>query len=717
MVAASVPLAVSPKRTWFHRILLALEYVYLMRFPLLAAAILALGLPYGFLFARAMFVGLFDAGGFWAFAFMVLMEFLVAWTIMVTIRLMLVYGASRFESLVGLGAREPGNLKWWHVVLFSLLALPTVVFTWIGSVGMETGTKIGGTALGLAGSLLILLGAAFFHFRIEHGGGKTAAMVLPAFRMMKHRTVDDSDWEARRWWIWKKMDTLFGRLPHELTDGLMRDGKSSDGSNKRFFRSGYEMAIIIFVLLLAIYGLGFFYSPSLVSENRQPAALFYLLFLLTLMTWFYFMAAFILDRLRLPVLTTLLVLSLLTGYVRTDHVFRVVQAPAHAELPAWEVIRKWNVGPRQGANRPVTVVATAGGGIQAAAWTAQVLTGLQAECGESGDFASSLLLVSSVSGGSVGAMYALAPYDNAGRYPSDAESLEKVRYNASRSSLSAAGWGMLYPDTLRTLPVLGSLIAEDWDRGWALENAWITGWSNPPNLRDWRQNVELGTRPAVIFNATAAESGERFLISSTELSTPGGMQFGRDYNGWDVPIATAARLSATFPYVSPIARASGGNEESKRVHVADGGYYDNSGMVSTLSWLTDAQKDLAGRTVILITIDSGSGGSAPGKTWSWQKQMVAPVATMLKLRTSSQQYRGAFEAALVKESLEKNGVKVILAPFTYTGDMPLSWHLNETQKKNVEQAWKTPTEQIVQAKKDVIAALGCKVPHQAEANK
>jgi hypothetical protein len=213
----------------------------------------------------------------------------------------------------------------------------------------------------------------------------------------------------------------------------------------------------------------------------------------------------------------------------------------------------------------------------------------------------------------------------------------------------------------------------------------------------------------VIFNATAAESGQRFLISSTELSTPGGIQFADAYNGWDLPVATAARLSATFPYVSPMARASAGNDEKSRLHVADGGYYDNSGIVSALSWLIDAEKELRGRTVILVTIDSNSGSPAVGRSWSWQKQIVAPVATMLNLRTSSQQYRGMFEADLVEESLESSGITIIPAPFTYSGDMPLSWHLNATQKRNVEQAWETPTNELLNSKNKVLAALECQV--------
>jgi hypothetical protein len=52
-------------------------------------------------------------------------------------------------------------------------------------------------------------------------------------------------------------------------------------------------------------------------------------------------------------------------------------------------------------------VAAAGGGIQAAAWTARVLTGLEEICAEKrpGRFVQSLKLLSGVSGGSVGIMY------------------------------------------------------------------------------------------------------------------------------------------------------------------------------------------------------------------------------------------------------------------------------------------------------------------------
>ena len=56
------------------------------------------------------------------------------------------------------------------------------------------------------------------------------------------------------------------------------------------------------------------------------------------------------------------------------------------------------------------MVTAAGGGIQAAAWTAQVLTGLDEIYGK--EFSDSIGVVSSVSGGSVGAMFFLDRWDD-----------------------------------------------------------------------------------------------------------------------------------------------------------------------------------------------------------------------------------------------------------------------------------------------------------------
>src|SRR5262249_25981667 len=155
----------------------------------------------------------------------------------------------------------------------------------------------------------------------------------------------------------------------------------------------------------------------------RPAALFYLLLLLAILTWAFAGVAFFLDALRLPVLTTTLALSFASGLAATDHQFTIVPGSAHRVVSGTDAIAAWEN--LHGRDAPLVVVARAGGGIRAAAWTTRVLTGLAGMCDR---FAPSLMLVSSVSGGSVGSMFVVGSYDAARRLP--AARLAPIRASA-----------------------------------------------------------------------------------------------------------------------------------------------------------------------------------------------------------------------------------------------------------------------------------------------
>ena len=121
-------------------------------------------------------------------------------------------------------------------------------------------------------------------------------------------------------------------------------------------------------------------------------------------------------------------------------------------------------------------------------------------------------------------------------------------------------------------------------------------------LRDF----PAGPGPAFTMNTTVVESGERFLSANYKI--PGCRLEGdsrpdyrarsfletfkkryvdkKDVGYTDLPIATAAQLSATFPYVSSAARAPTVVDNAvNSVHFADGGYYDNDGTASALEFL------------------------------------------------------------------------------------------------------------------------------------
>ena len=172
-------------------------------------------------------------------------------------------------------------------------------------------------------------------------------------------------------------------------------------------------------------------------------------------------------------------------------------------------------------------------------------------------------------------------------------------------------------------------------------------------------------------------------------------------------VTTAARLSATFPYVSPLARPSAG-PIAAAYHVGDGGYDDNSSLLSAVEWLRDAGAALKGKRILLILIDAKPGQEKVGSSWSWQRQLVGPIETLLHVRTSSQQVRDSIELEMVHDYLASNPrVDVTPIPFLFAtrSPAPLSWHLTKDQLRQVGDSWAEPDNQ--DAWREVRGSLGC----------
>ena len=265
-----------------------------------------------------------------------------------------------------------------------------------------------------------------------------------------------------------------------------------------------------------------------------------------------------------------------------------------------------------------------------------------------------ILLASGVSGGSTGLLPFLLEYtahqeDSPAPAPifpvANPALYARITRPPGCSSLEAVGWGLSYHDFYRlVLPVAfpRSLLDDDApDRSWALAAAFNRNLHDrhcgterrkpskpgepdfttlPPvldgesfTLFGAARQLAAGTMPAFTFNTTAAETGSRFLLSNYYMSskdlcdsnftpaesflqvyganpadcegaTEGPLQYA------DLPLATAARLSATFPVVSsgtriPLAYSRHG------YHFLDGGYFDNDGTSSAIEFLKSALND------------------------------------------------------------------------------------------------------------------------------
>ncbi|HSY79484.1 MAG TPA: hypothetical protein VK884_07740 [Verrucomicrobiae bacterium] len=383
-------------------------------------------------------------------------------------------------------------------------------------------------------------------------------------------------------------------------------------------------------------------------------------------------------------------------------------APAGAPLSPAEVIDAlFPAGSGKDTDQILTIVCASGGGIEASAWTAKVLTGLEKEFPQS--FTNSIGLISSVSGGSVGAMFYL---DHRYR-PNSALDPDDIVGEAEVPSLSAALWGLIGPDTFRFLtyglPIRYSKI----DRGWALEQVWRGApTSLNPNepaidekFSDWRNALRQGKLPAVVFNATNVYTGYPVLIGTAEIpkhvakpdtSTPENViQIGDgegQYGNADIAAATAARLSASFPYVTPVATGfcRDGRQcpeaPSDKTYLCDGGYYDNFGVWSAVNWLQAILNDQARRKRFkkIVILEIWSAPFDKPENLPQVNQLSAPASALLSVRTASQLARNQAEIGLLQNEYPDLIEHVI---FEVPEPGPLSWMLSDNQKDQIKNDW------------------------------
>lgn len=252
---------------------------------------------------------------------------------------------------------------------------------------------------------------------------------------------------------------------------------------------------------------------------------------------------------------------------------------------------------------PMLIVATAGGGIRAAYWTATVLERLERDLRwdklshSSADkpptenlLHNLLFAISGVSGGSVGAAaYAAAVHD----HEVSGSNIKPTVY-LQKDFLAPGLASLVFIDgPANLLPDFGQI-----DRGSALELgfeaasrtekdkdglvshkflSFLPTMSEVGRMKSWR--------PLLLLNATHQETGRRIITSHIKIERN---DFLDSYDALqvleaDVRLSTAAHNSARFTYVSPAGDLIGATEPLRnKGYVIDGGYYENYGAETAL---------------------------------------------------------------------------------------------------------------------------------------
>jgi len=382
----------------------------------------------------------------------------------------------------------------------------------------------------------------------------------------------------------------------------------------------------------------------------------------------------------------------------------------------------------EGTNYPIYVAAAQGGGIYAAKHAASFLAELQDLCP---GFGHHLFAISGVSGGSVGASVFTGlsqQYDRSGLdddtkfgcfEDSDGQRPEHFSFATTemfRQDLwSPLAASLLFPDFMqRFLPV--ALPA--WDRARALEFTLEDSYDRAvrvtsfpvsdaamrplasPFMAHWDPENHPFT-PALLLNTTEVGTGRRRVAAPFSFG-PAGLKFipvfaTGDQSGADgilppeinPPLSAAAGLSARFPWVTPSAhfhervRNDDGTIRSRKISVVDGGYFENSGVVTALDLIkemVEAVRDGALDQKIEINLLVFTSANFDTGETSGLGEAIDPMRAIFNARTA----RGgiAIEEAISTLTLMSNEqgpvraevVKLELNGYGYP--LPLGWRLS-----------------------------------------
>ena len=420
------------------------------------------------------------------------------------------------------------------------------------------------------------------------------------------------------------------------------------------------------------------------------------------------------EKVRFPIMGFLIVWAFAISRWTDNHPVRRVPGPVsrtamQTAFDAWYA-RVQQLPHAPGKDIPVFVVATEGGGIRAAFWTAAVLTHLQTDVPA---FADHCFAISGVSGGSLGAITfdALLARHNelvkSGAAPTEplpAQARRFLNFDALSGMLAA----MAQPDLLQRFipaPILP-------DRQAALEHGWERGWRHAFGDHDNRfaggllaMSAAHPELPRLFINGTMVETGDRIVTSPVDVRSLLGFRNAFDAFDQlqsDIPLSTGSGMSSRFAYVSPAGIMS--NPKGEIGHVIDGGYFENSGGVTAgeVVAFLDAQRRAGARIrPVVIDIDywenptgdmsgpfcpaPGIGGPSPLPPAHFAIDTLAPLLGFTNTRSA----RGSLAVgALAQHMRRPEGGEDMLEFRLVRRDvpLPLGWVLSERAMDAIDAA-------------------------------
>jgi hypothetical protein len=674
------------------------QYLFYLRVPILAGLFLIMFPVIALGPLKAVFRNLFVLGGKWQLAFVIINAVMAGMAVTLVSLAILYSSPARFHFDASYQFKIPELYQYISAILLSLPVCCTAIY--LSREELPFKKTSSGTIFGFFVSIVLLF--------LGNSVNRFFEQALLTSSSVKSSLISFINWVNK--------NEPAGYLNNQEISPI--------------HITGVAFLLTAFLAYIAMF---FLFKPRQEKDSFEAPALLYLMLIVSIFTLLVGGASFYLDYYRIPILTTLLLSFAINYWVfDVDNYFNLIK-PQESDLTNKDIDKElkdftkaiekrleYQLEYQDANQRSLVLVCMSGGGIQAAGWLVQVLAGLQNSLGEK--FIKAIGTISSVSGGSVGTMYYLDRFNEKG-YPDNNE-LKGIFDSATADSLDSIGWGLAYPDLWRiiSMPWLTNILPKKLqDRGTAMEIDWQGQMKNPKaTLTTWRNQIRTGQIPIPIFNATLVEDGRRFLISPMTFcenlkDTDSKIDFNTLYPGCDLNVVTAARLSATFPYVSPIARNKDKNYQNGKemnYHIADGGYFDNSGVVTTVEWLDkwldSIDKDFNLKNVLILQINAFPESQPQNESKAdngWWMTTIGPLLTLYSVRDTTQISRTATTIDFLKDKWEpkvdgehKVHIEHISIPFPSllkSDPQPLSWKLSKKQKTQIKKGWDDIKDEVV----------------------
>jgi hypothetical protein len=338
----------------------------------------------------------------------------------------------------------------------------------------------------------------------------------------------------------------------------------------------------------------FTFRPVTAAHNLGPGAIVF--FAMSSWVTIGSFLVFVSSRWQFPAISCAILLGLVFSLWNDNHLIRVLprqevkRTDVLGSFQTWYDLVEKNYG--AGTMHPLYIVATEGGGIRAAYWTAIVLGSIQ---DANPNFASHLFAISGVSGGSLGATV----FDALLAEPTTAsfKFKDKAHDILGQDFLSPTLASMFYPDLLqRFLPFpipyfdRGRTLEMGWEKAWRdtmhtnrFADSFVDLWKPRPDSREWM--------PALFLNGTSVERGNRIITSNLRLTNNfvdaedaaeklAQHRLPATEVGCHIPLSTAIHMSYSPAFLSPAERLPDGS------HILDGGYFEDSAATAALEIVT-----------------------------------------------------------------------------------------------------------------------------------